>query len=258
VGASYIVTSANASLDSKKLLSTERVGISGTVDCLLQYVSHRLFPASISYPDMRIQDSFASVFIPAGLDSPELIELSCPHIHTQNNSDTNGDLKESLLSLLQAQFGGGESILSLSDLLDYSASDRLTVNSNSSSESNELVVDIEDEQQWLTGLHNKYSALSSPSKAAASSTTAVSATATRRSSAIITPAVTDVSSSSALNNATTGAAAATAKPVVRRSTRANANTGSSSAGTTANSQDPTDFFKNLLISTPATTSVAKK
>ena len=185
---------------------------------LQKYILSTLYKDDLKISlELCIEDGIGSAFVPAGLDSEDLISIATG----VTVSDILADLKES-----QGAFDSAGP-------QDHHANDGP---SNSSSESMAML-SIESEQEWLAKLKKFVSLAEATSSAGDSSILSSSGAKAERSipSKNIT-ATADAAAGGSVTETTT------AKPVVasRRASRASISAKSSGG------QDPADFFKNLL------------
>ena len=229
--ADLIHSSDVASAKTTKILQGQLRALCLSTDASLVYVSastssncstlqkmlgRMLYPELYeSEASLRIEDGASDAVIPVGLDSPELITIA---------TDVKVDLKEIEMQLSNEQ--------------DTIAPGRQSGDSNASADSaatgasggktqpttQSQAHELEDEQEWLTGLHSIIAATTSTDDG---STSAPSAAA----------------SSAAASAGSTGAPVATpaaTKPAVRSRLKVQAQPQAK------DTQQATDFFKNLL------------
>lgn len=99
---------------------------------LHKYLLHRLYPETFN-TSLSIEDGLASVFIPAGFDSSQLIFLG-----TGVKTESVPPLDESMVDISKA---------------DSPTSEGLTATTTTTA-TNSSQLELEDEQTWLAGLHS--------------------------------------------------------------------------------------------------------
>lgn len=289
LGASFVMTAASPA--GPQFGTTVASETMTNISLLRKYLFHSMFPELISL-SLSMNDLHKEMFVPAGLDSDDLINLSCIHrssaygykspTKTSSRTAVEGENQEkekenminnsALLYALTLKLVPGAStgsigqfsaqaLLGSSPQLSDDASD---VDSERKDEAKLTTTAAEDEQEWLSGLYNqllKYGASGSSMMDMEHAVSAPVPTRIKTPSPALgrtaipgSPSVDGTSASTKSNSpgrvepadgATTTAGIATVvpKPSRRASTRAAA---AAAAGTGSGSQDPADFFKNLL------------
>lgn len=274
LGASFVMAAA-VPVDAMPSPDRSTGGNSVNISFLRKFLFHSLFPEAVSL-ELSLRDVYSEAVVPAGLDSDELINLSCIHRGAGGKSPT------------KAAAGGAEKTINGSTLL-YALTQKLVpdaavggpaeftaqslLNGKAGAEKGAAVqeadcdsvpvVTVEDEQEWLSGLHAqlvKLGASGSVVMDTAEPTPAPTKTPSPAPGRAATPGspgpdgpstgatkANSPSRAEPVDAAGSGAAAGIAtvapKPSRRASTRAAA---AAAAGASAGGQDPTDFFKNLL------------
>lgn len=172
LGASFVMTATAPSTISAAAVTPESSS-NINISLLRKFLFHSLFPSFVSL-DLRLTDQYREAFVPAGLDSNELISLSCVHRGGGGKSPTKtaaeGAEKEKsingspLLHALALKLApDAPTDLSAQALLgskDQGCSAPVTEGSPVSTKSaaevdSTAAVTLEDEQEWLTALYNQ-------------------------------------------------------------------------------------------------------
>ena len=196
VGAALVYTSATSDINCLKLQ---------------KYILHALYrdDLKLSNLEIKIEDGIGTAFIPASLDSADLIAIA------------TGVQAADVPSTFALASAGAEPLPQTSQA--------------SASTSTESSVSIENEQDWLARLKKFISLAEVTPPTSAGSAEVGSAKPTKSASLDSLPSAEGPAGATSNGDVKPPAAASS-----RRSTR------TASATNNSNGQDPTDFFKNLL------------